>query len=89
MSLVKLLLTAVVLTCCTAHRYQLESQIVSLKDMISKNVDPKLTEKINEIEKEIKKQTTDGKLFDIKKFADSILSTTKDVEVSFRTRKCA
>lgn len=56
--------------------------------MISKNVDPKLTEKINEIEKEIKKQTADGKLLDIKKFADSILTTTKDVEVSFHSRKC-
>ncbi|VVC30766.1 Hypothetical protein CINCED_3A007237 [Cinara cedri] len=66
----------------TRGQAEWESDLVTLKDVIGKNVDPRIIAKINEIEKEIKKQTTDSKLFDLKKITDSILFTTKDVETA-------
>ncbi|VVC31249.1 Hypothetical protein CINCED_3A022248 [Cinara cedri] len=76
---------------------ELETEITKLKDLVNKHVDPKISEKINELEKEIKKQTTDAKaLFeekvgkpitdkykdDLKKLTDSVIKTTKEVETT-------
>lgn len=79
---------------------QLETELVKLKESVRKNLDPKIVEKIDDFEKEIKKQSADAKsLFedkvakpindkykdDVKKITDSVLKTTKDVEVSSNT----
>lgn len=65
--------------------------------MVRKNTDPKLVEKIDELEKEVKKHATDAKTFfddkigkpindkykdDVKKISDAVLKSTKDVEAS-------
>lgn len=75
----------------------MESEANKIKETLKKNLEPKTIEKIDEIEKEIKKQTTEVKqLFedkiakpindkykeDIKKVSDAILKSTKDYEVS-------
>lgn len=76
---------------------QLEGELVKLKESARKSLDPKVFEKIDELEKEFKKQTTEAKtLFedkvgkpindkykdDVKKFSESVLRSTKDIEVS-------
>lgn len=78
-------------------RLQLETEVGKLKDIVRKSADPKVADKIDELEKEIKKHTTDAKAFfedkvgkpindkykeDIKKFSESVLKSTKEVEVS-------
>lgn len=75
----------------------METEVAKLKEIVTKHVDPKISEKIDELEKEIKKQTAEAKaLFDekigkpindkykddFKKLTDSVLKTTKEVEVS-------
>lgn len=77
---------------------QLETELGKLKESVRKSADPKVAEKIDELEKEIKKQTTEAKAYfedkvgkpinekykdDVKKFSDSVLKSTKDIEVSF------
>ncbi|VVC30769.1 Hypothetical protein CINCED_3A000639 [Cinara cedri] len=59
-----------------------ESKIAALKDTISKNIDPRIAEKFNDIEQEFHKETKDIKLFDSKKMAGSITYATKDIETS-------
>lgn len=75
----------------------MEAEAIKLKDIVRKNADPKLVEKIDEFEKEVKKHTADAKTFfddkigkpindkykdDVKKISDSVLKSTKDIEVS-------
>lgn len=70
--------------------------MTKLKDVVSKNLDPKIGEKIDELDKEIRKHTAEVKaLFDekvgkpitdkykddLKKLTDSVLKSTKEVEV--------
>lgn len=81
------------------HYYyiQLETEVTKLREIIRKNSDPKLVEKVDELEKEIKKHTADAKVFfedkigkpindkykdDVKKISESVLKSTKEVEVS-------
>lgn len=76
---------------------QLETEVGKLREIVRKNVDPKLVEKFDDLEKEIKKQATDAKaLFDdkvgkpindkykddVKKISEAVLKSTKDIEVS-------
>ncbi|VVC26573.1 Hypothetical protein CINCED_3A003396 [Cinara cedri] len=76
---------------------ELESDLDKLKELLTKNVDVKLKDKIDELEKEIKKQTNEAKaLFDdkiakpindkykddIKKITDSVVKATKEVETT-------
>jgi len=75
----------------------METEFTKLKDIVRKNSDPKLVEKVDELEKEIKKHTAEAKAYfeekvgkpindkykdDVKKFSESVLKSTKDVEVS-------
>lgn len=76
---------------------QLEAELVKLKESARKSLDPKIFEKIDELEKEFKKQTAEVKTIledkvgkpindkykdDVKKFSESVLKSTKDIEVS-------
>lgn len=75
----------------------MEGEFAKLRELVYKNTDVKLTKKLDEFEKEIKKQSAEAKqLFeekigkpvnekykdDVKKLADSVLKSTKDIEVS-------
>jgi len=66
-----------------------------MKDIVRKNADPKLVEKYDDLEKEFKKQINDAKAifddkvgkpinekYDVKKLSESILKSTKELEVS-------
>lgn len=79
---------------------QLEAELVKLKESARKSLDPKIFEKIDELEKEFKKQTAEAKTMfedkvgkpvndkykdDVKKFTESVLKSTKDIEVSVVT----
>lgn len=63
--------------------------------MFRKNADPKLVEKMDEIEKELKKHANDAKSLvdekftkplneklELKKLSESLIKTTKEIEVS-------
>ena len=75
----------------------LETEVTKLKEIVRKNSDPKLVEKIDELEKEFKKHTAEAKTYfedkigkpindkykdDVKKFSESVLKSTKDVEAT-------
>jgi len=66
-----------------------------LKDIVRKNADPKLVEKYDELEKELKKQLSSakdvfeekvvkpiGEKVELKKITENVIKTTKDMEVS-------
>lgn len=66
-----------------------------MKDIVRKNADPKLVEKYDELEKELKKQLNSAKdIFEekvvkpisdkveLKKITENVIKTTKDMEVS-------
>jgi len=75
----------------------LEVEAGKLKEIVRKNSDPKLVEKLDELEKELKKHTADAKTFfedkvgkpitdkykdDVKKISESVQKSTKEIEVS-------
>lgn len=75
----------------------MEDQASKLREAVRKQASPALIEKVDEIEKEIKKHAASAKSFfedsiskpiddkykdDVKKIADSIVKTTKEFEVS-------
>jgi len=75
----------------------LETEAGKLKEIVRKNTDPKLVEKIDELEKEVKKHAADAKTFfddkigkpindkykdDVKKISEAVLKSTKDVETT-------
>lgn len=75
----------------------MESELAKVRELVRKNLDSKVLEKIDDLEKEIKKQSADAKaLFedkiakpindkykdDVKKITDTVLKNTKEVEVS-------
>lgn len=66
-----------------------------MKEIVRKNADPKLVEKYDELEKELKKQLSSAKdIFEekvvkpigdkveLKKITENVIKTTKDMEVS-------
>lgn len=81
------------------HHTQLEVEVGKLREIVRKNTDPKVLEKVDELEKEVKKHTADAKTFfedkvskpindkykdDIKKISESVLKSTKEFEVNIR-----
>ncbi|KAL4143528.1 hypothetical protein QTP88_005847 [Uroleucon formosanum] len=73
----------------------IETEANKLKDIVRKNADPKLVEKYDELEKELKKQLNSAKdIFEekvvkpisdkveLKKITENVIKTTKDMEVS-------
>lgn len=76
---------------------QIETEANKMKDIVRKNADPKLVEKYDELEKEFKKQINDAKVIfddkvgkplnekvDVKKITETILKSTKELEVSLQ-----
>jgi hypothetical protein len=76
---------------------QLEDQAGKLREAVRKQASPTLIEKFDEVEKELKKHAAEAKKFledkvskpidekykdDVKKFSESIIKSTKDLEVS-------
>ena len=72
----------------------METEANKMKDIVRKNADPKLVEKYDELEKELKKllsATKDmledkivkpiGEKVELKKITENVIKTTKDMEV--------
>ncbi|KAL4143527.1 hypothetical protein QTP88_005847 [Uroleucon formosanum] len=73
----------------------IETEANKLKDIVRKNADPKLVEKYDELEKELKKQLNSAKdIFEekvvkpisdkveLKKITENVIKTTKDMETT-------
>jgi len=73
----------------------METEANKMKDIVRKNADPKLVEKYDELEKELKKQLSSakeifedkvvkpiGEKVELKKITENVIKTTKDMEVS-------
>jgi len=73
----------------------METEANKMKEIVRKNADPKLVEKYDELEKELKKQLGNAKdifeekvvkpvgdKIEMKKISENIIKTTKEMEVS-------
>ncbi|XP_050428131.1 uncharacterized protein LOC126838068 [Adelges cooleyi] len=82
-------------TYITKGTSELEAEIGKLRDILRRNSDPKIIEKVDEYEKDLKKYTAEAKQYiddkvgkpindkykdDIKKITDQIIKVTKDAE---------
>lgn len=73
----------------------METEANKMKEIVRKNADPKLVEKYDELEKELKKQLSNAKdifeekvvkpvgdKIEMKKITENVIKTTKEMEVS-------